>query len=104
MLIKNWNYEQESKAKFHKEGKKMLRAINKELGLNADIRSNKAGSASLGEVTLHADNVYVQIGGLYPDQALIRSCEGKKDYCGGQNMYSGTDKQDIINHIKHYIL
>ena len=96
MIIKYWNNKQDSKEQFHKDAKKLLRSINKELGLNADIRSNKAGIASLGEVTLHSDSIYVQLGGLYPDQALVRTCEGKKDYCGGENHWSSTDIESLI--------
>jgi hypothetical protein len=80
------------KEAFHKEGKKFLKNLAAEMGLEKgefDVRSNMGGIAVSGEVTLHTDKLYVQ---LYEScvgergiQALYRTCKGRKDYAGGQN-------------------
>lgn len=85
------------KEAMHKEGVAMLRALAKELGLQPgsyDVRSNKAGIAVTGEVTLHTDKIYVQLCQSFSSQGLTllyRSCEGRKDYCGGTNQYQSLD-------------
>lgn len=79
------------KKAFHKEGKKFLEKIAKDLGLlkgDYDLRNNLAGIAVSGEITLHADTFYLQLSEsfLHPGVSLLhRSCKGRKDYCGGQN-------------------
>lgn len=79
------------KKAFHKEGKKFLEKIAKDLGLlkgDYDLRSNLAGMAVSGEVTLHTDTFYLQLSEslMYRGVSLLhRSCKGRKDYCGGQN-------------------
>lgn len=81
---------QERKDRFHADGKKFLRALAKELGVDGacDISSNKAGIAVSGEVMLHADHLYVQ---LFDDRdgvrILYRDCKHRKDHTGGQNRY-----------------
>lgn len=85
-------YSEESfrrKERFHSLGKKVCRALADALGLSKgsyDVRSNKGGTAVAGEVTLHAENLYIQ----FSDCALrrgfmVRPCKGRKDYCGGVN-------------------
>jgi hypothetical protein len=80
------------KDQFHRDMRRNLRALADALCLKPNqysIRSNKAGPAVLGEVTLHADWVYVQVGGSYwtVDNILVRSCKGQADYTGGVNQY-----------------
>lgn len=81
------------KAAFHRAGKRFLKELAAELGLAAgsfDVRSNQGGIAVSGEVTLHANKIYVQLsescigndGGV---SILYRSCQGRKDCCGGRN-------------------
>lgn len=88
----------EVKNNFHRTYLAVLGRIAQELGLNVgdyEIRSNKGGPAVLGEVTLHADKVYIQVGGsdwvsvIDPEhaQVLYRSCRGRKDFVGGTNRY-----------------
>jgi len=103
LSVKTWEGSEVEKKAFHGQAKRMLTEINRELDLNADIRANLAGPASLGEVTLHGEFVYVTLGGLHPDRALIRSCRGKQDYCGGTNQYSPTDKESMIKLIRAVI-
>lgn len=77
---------------YHLEGKKFLRDLAKEIGIPAgtfDVRSNKAGMAVSGEVTLHSDTIYVQLhDGRKGIEILFRSCKGRGDYSGGQNFYA----------------
>jgi HD superfamily phosphohydrolase YqeK len=85
------------KQKFHTDGKKFLKELAALLGVSdkCDIRSNVAGIAVSGEVTLHADHLYVQLSESSKPgiSILYRSCEHRKDYCGGQNNF--TTMQDL---------
>jgi len=80
------------KQTLHSSGRAFLRRLAADLGLapgSFDIRSNRAGIAVSGEVTLHAEWLYVQLGesciGRGGVSVLYRSCKGRKDYSGGQN-------------------
>ena len=75
---------------FHALARKQFKALVAELGLQKgeyDLRTNKAGPAVLGETTLHTDKIYVQVGGSATCYLMYRTCNGRKDYCGGQNRY-----------------
>ena len=53
-----------------------------------DLRSNLAGDAVSGEVTLHHERVYVQVSqpsGGGDRGLLIRKCAGRGDFIGGPN-------------------
>jgi hypothetical protein len=83
-----------SKDRFHTVYKKRLREIAEALGLSKseyDLRSNKAGPAVLGEVILHSDRIYLQVGGLNQNQVMYRSVKGRKDYTGGTNNWMSLD-------------
>jgi len=57
-------YDAEAKRLFHSRGKPQLRRIATALGLEPgsyDLRSNQAGIAVSGEITLHGDHLYVQV-------------------------------------------
>jgi hypothetical protein len=81
------------KAAFHKEGKQFLKSLAKALALRPgsfDIRSNLGGIAVSGEVTLHHERLYVQLSesAIQPGVSILyRSCQGRKDYSGGQNHF-----------------
>ena len=85
------NFTPSSKAKFHRDYARVLRRVAAELGLSKgsyDVRSNKGGPAVLGEVTLHSEGLYVQVGCSYGEPTVLyRSCKGRRDYTGGQNRY-----------------
>lgn len=80
-----------SKKQFHAEGKKFLKAFAAEVGLTGacDIGSCLGGPGVLGEVSLHADSLYMQLfESMGPGvRILYRSCRGRKDTSGGTNMY-----------------
>jgi len=86
-------YEADRKAFFHREGKRILNQIAQKLGLQAgeySIRSNMGGIAVSGEVTLHADWIYIQFSqsSLGPDFGFMwRTCKHQKDYTGGPNRW-----------------
>lgn len=79
------------KQSMHTQGKTFLKTIAKVLGLGLkdyDLRSNQAGPACSGEVTLHADHLYIQISESFSGPGLsilFRGCDSRKDYCGHQN-------------------
>ena len=85
------------KAEFHKDAKLVLKRLAGALGLapgSYDLRSNKAGFGICGEVTLHTDRYYVQVGqscmGPRGD-VLFRLCDGRKDYCGKTNHFASGE-------------
>lgn len=82
------------KLAMHKDGKAFLKQLADVLGLEKkdyDLRSNMAGIAVSGEVTLHSDHLYLQLhescvggGGL---ELLYRACDGRRDFCGKRNHF-----------------
>lgn len=104
-----------AKLTFHRDGATFLRALAKEIGMPAgtySVRSNKAGPAVSGEVTLHGETLYVQLSescvGGRGIGVLYRTCRGVNDYSGGMNNWvtlrdlfvnAGT-RDDFINRCK----
>lgn len=89
------------KSQFHTIGKKLLRRLASDLGYRRgefDVRSNMGGIAVCGEVTLHTDDLYVQMStsGTSGLDILYRTCEGRKDYTGGRNHWLAFD--DLSNY------
>jgi hypothetical protein len=78
-----------NKKAFHSMGKSVMKAIANALKLpegSYDIRSNYGGIAVSGEITLHAENIYIQASvGVAGGSILYRVCKGRKDYSGGWN-------------------
>jgi hypothetical protein len=88
------------KETLHRTGRTWLRQLAKELGMQPgsyDVRSNKGGIAVSGEVTLHADTLYVQLsescitGGPGVD-IMYRTCRGRSDYSGSSNNFAAMAK------------
>lgn len=107
-----------TKHQLHTKGPKFLKNLAAALGLHSrdyDLRSNRGGMAVSGEVTLHSDDIYLQISesivggpGL---QLMYRSCKSRQDYCGHQNNFArladfdGTGKQArILTSIRNLML
>jgi hypothetical protein len=90
-------YDAHAKSLFHTFARCQLRKLAIALRLPPhayDLRSNKAGIAVSGEVTLHADHIYVQASqpfGGFDSGILIRTCSGRKDYVGGPNKFASLD-------------
>lgn len=85
-------YNEVAKTKFHMACRKFLKQYATEvLKLDPDtyaVRSCLGGDAVLGEVTLHADNVYIQICEPFfgrSKNVMFRTCKGRTDYTGGSN-------------------
>jgi hypothetical protein len=87
-------YNEERKLQFHRIARRQLSLLAKALALppgSFDLRSNKAGIAVSGEITLHGEHIYVQASqpfGGFDTGILIRTCKGRKDYVGGPNNFA----------------
>lgn len=82
------------KQRFHAAARSRLRRLAKALAFapgSYDLRSNSGGIAVSGEITLHHENVYVQVSqpATRADTGImIRTCRGRRDYTGGPNHYA----------------
>jgi hypothetical protein len=90
-------YDAEAKRAFHTQGRRRLRLLGTALGLSRDaydLRTNQAGIAVSGEITLHGDRIYVQVSQPatgHDSGILYRTCEGREDYVGGANNFASLD-------------
>ncbi|HEU0156614.1 MAG TPA: hypothetical protein VFQ82_11140 [Stellaceae bacterium] len=90
-------YDPEAKRRFHTNARRRLLKLAAALGLSPcsfDLRSNAGGIAVSGEVTLHADRLYMQVSQPATGSdtgILFRSCEGRRDYVGGVNNFASLD-------------
>ena len=80
------------KKEMHRQAKKFLRELAAMRGMakgDYDLRSNMAGPAVSGEITLHSDTLYVQVGqspfAIGGMSLLVRGCRGRGDYSGLTN-------------------
>jgi hypothetical protein len=102
-------YDAEAKRLFHSRAKSQLRWIATALGLEPgshDLRSNQAGIAVSGEITLHGDHLYVQVSQSamgYHSGILFRTCKGRKDFVGGPNNYASLDLPNRPGELAHWI-
>jgi hypothetical protein len=86
-----------AKRAFHSNARRQLKQLAVALGLqpgNYDFRSNQGGCAVSGEVTLHADRLYVQAcqpATGHDSGILFRTCRNRKDYVGGPNNFASLD-------------
>ncbi len=83
------------KLKFHRDATVWLRELAAAIGMpngTYSVRSNKAGPAVSGEVTLHGETLYVQLSescvGGRGIGILYRTCKGQSDYSGGMNNWA----------------
>ena len=90
-------YDAAAKRLFHSRARSQLRRLATTLGLapgSYDLRSNPAGIAVSGEITLHTDRLYVQASRSvmgHDSGILFRTCKGRKDYVGGPNNFASLD-------------
>jgi hypothetical protein len=102
-------YDAEAKRLFHSRAKSQLRRIATALGLEPgsyDLRSNQAGIAVSGEITLHGDHLYVQVSQSamgYHSGILFRTCKGRKDFVGGPNNFASLDLLNRPGELAHWI-
>jgi hypothetical protein len=105
---KSCAYNEPQKHLFHREARKRLKILAETLRLPREsyrIRSNKAGIAVSGEVTLHSTRLYVQV--CQPATGadsgiMIRTCEGIEDYAGERNSFLPLRYLDEINGLAGY--
>jgi len=99
---KSCSYDEQHKKRFHTMARSRLKKLAAALQFPAgsyEVRSNKAGIAVSGEVTLHHTAVYIQVGqfGMSSGHGiLIRTCKGRKDYTGGANHFVALVMLDDI--------
>jgi hypothetical protein len=99
---KSCTYDDAQKRSFHTTGLNRLKVLAKTLGFapgSFDIRSNHGGIAVSGEVTLHHEQLYVQVSQpatRVDTGILIRICKGRKDYTGGRNNFAPLAMFDDI--------
>jgi hypothetical protein len=90
-------YDANAKRLFHRRARRRLLDLAAALDLQPDdydLRSNQGGIAVSGEVTLHADHLYVQVSQPATGSdtgILFRNCEGRRDYTGGRNNFASLD-------------
>jgi hypothetical protein len=90
-------YDGEAKRAFHNHARRRLKQLADALGLapqSYDLRSNVGGIAVSGEVTMHAEYVYVQAcqpATGHDTGLMFRTCQGRKDYHGGPNHFASLD-------------
>jgi hypothetical protein len=90
-------YNGEAKRAFHAKARRQLKKLADAPGLppdGYDLRSNKGGIAVSGEITLHADRLYVQASQPATGSdtgILFRTCEGRNDYVGARNNFVSLD-------------
>ena len=96
------------KQRYKNLGRKILRYIAQEMGLKEgeyEIRWNPGGIAVSGDHTLHTTKVYLHLSdNLGSGWFYYRSCNGLRDYSGGQNQIVHWDKlrsvQQLIDALK----
>jgi hypothetical protein len=90
-------YDAAAKSAFHVNVRRRLRHLADALGLATeayDLRSNQGGIAVSGEIILHTDRLYVHVSQPatgHDTGVMFRTCEGRKDYCGGPNNFASLD-------------
>jgi len=93
-------YDASAKHLFHADGRRAMRRLADALGLREDaydIRSNAGGVAVSGEITLHGEEVWVQ---LSLDcrgadlEILYRRVSGRRDHVGERNHW--TSVRDLL--------
>ena len=101
---------QTKKDAYHRAGKKFLRELAKEIGLEKgafDIRSNVAGIACSGEVDLHGESIYVQLSEscMHPGLSILyRTCKGREDCCGGRNRFVSVNDLTNNDRLESFII
>lgn len=94
LAIRGVAYDEPAKARFHADGRAAMRRLADALGLDPsryDIRSNRAGPAVSGEITLHGEELWVQLslGAMGPDnEVCYRRVRDRHDHCGERNHWA----------------
>jgi hypothetical protein len=96
------SYHDINKRLFLRVAKQILQELANRMGWEKgtyDLRTNPAGIAVSGEVTLHGEGLYVDFGqSSIGPMFMYRSCKGRKDYTGGVNRWlNWEDLRDMDN-------
>lgn len=99
LSLRSVAFNADAKKLFHSEARRSLRRLADALSYEKqqfDIRSNSAGPAVSGEVTLHSDELYVQVScnGTGND-VTYRRCRDSRDFTGQRNHYAAM--RDLAN-------
>ncbi|WP_088183849.1 hypothetical protein [Sphingobium sp. Z007] len=95
------SYDDAAKRAFHSEGRTAMRRLAEALQLaeaGFEVRSQKAGPACSGDITLHGEEVWVQLslGALGPDRELMyRRVRGRDDHIGDRNRFASI--RDLLS-------
>ncbi len=94
------------KSDFHRASKSLLRRLADAMGLEKgeyEISSSLAGIAVSGEIILHTDYLYIVIseGGFMP--VMYKTCDGMKDYQGGDNHWAPIEALKDIQVFADYL-
>ena len=102
----NWRrpcaYDLNAKETFHRTARARFRKLANLMGWQEssfDLRSNRAGFAVSGEITLHHDRVYIQVSQPctgHDTGSLIRRCNGRKHYTGERNHFASLSLLDDL--------
>lgn len=98
LALRGVAYDEPAKRLFHAEGRAALNRLAEALTLDAgsfEIRSNKAGPAVSGEVTLHAEMLWVQLslGPFGPGREICsRRVQGRGDHIGERNHWGSVSE------------
>jgi hypothetical protein len=93
LIRRGVSYDSEAKRAFHREARTTLKAAAREIGLgfgDYDLRNNHGGIAVSGEITLHSDSLYIQVGCSLMGtgrEVMYRTCRDRRDYTGGRNFF-----------------
>lgn len=102
-------YEPAQKRAFHAAARSRLRKLAAALQFpkgSFDLRSNAGGIAVSGEVTLHHEQVYIQVSqpATGADSGiLIRQCQGRRDYTGGRNHFAPLHLLDDVAELARHV-
>lgn len=94
LAVRGVAYDAAAKDLFHADGRKAMRNLAVALSLaegSFTIRSNRSGPGVSGEITLHGEEVWVQLslGGLGPDhEVMYRHVRGQHDHLGDKNRFA----------------
>jgi hypothetical protein len=102
-------YDDAAKRAFHSRARRQLKLLADALGLppgSYDLRSNAGGIAVSGEITIHADRLYVQAcqpATGHDSGILFRTCRDRKDYHGGPNNFVSLDLLNLPDELARRI-
>lgn len=102
-------YNAAQKRAFLAAARSRLRKLATALGFpksSFDLRSNPGGIAVSGEVTLHHEQVYIQVSqpATGADSGiLIRRCQGRRDYTGGRNHFAPLHLLDDVPELARHV-